>query len=261
MFGLTLRGRRKDLERTLRDDPTQPVGWESWLAAATSIDHLHASCPQPGWLVYCAYWAKVPQDKLLDGALALGVLACERHEAGPILPARMRTLRDLDWPDLAALMFDLLQPSATTRLVVDLVPTQENSLLYHLGELMIANREDAEGDDDEDDDDDLDDEDLMATALDDVLDIYGVRSAAGAPGDASLLGPYREDPTALGKDVVAPLVAAGYVLTIETLFHRARGLREALTTRSAAAASLLRPIAPAFHDEALALLRTTYGWT
>jgi hypothetical protein len=300
VFGLfPLKRRRADLDRTLRADLAQPAGWQPWLDNATSISQLHASCPQPGWLVHCAYWADVSQDKLLEGALALGRLACERDPTPPISPATIDTLRDQSWPDLATMMFDLLVASPTTRLVVELLPTQPNSLMWPLTNLLTRWHDHQEIEADvrrwgrEPHDDDVADleaaeaawaaADVAANAADaDRSDDAASAAAAAAimtavtagdrlgrratqrprvaDRDASFLGPYRADPMALPRAQAVPLIAAGHVLTIETVFHRHKGLREALCIRSAAAAALFCLTAPSFQAEALALLRATY-WT
>ncbi len=48
----------------------------------------------------------------------------------------MKKLRDETWPDLAELMFDLLVASPTTRLLIEMIPTQANSLMWPVGHLM-----------------------------------------------------------------------------------------------------------------------------
>jgi hypothetical protein len=225
MFGRKLKQRRADLGRTLADDPTQPPGWESWTAAATSVDQLHATCPHPGWLAYCAYWADVSQDKLLEATMALLCLASERDPTPSLSPAIVKSLRDDDGPDLGSLLLALEQPHPMTLGLVDLVPSQLNfTLLGAVGEARIARRNEA---------------------------------AAPAAID---LGPFRTDPGALATAEVDAIKAAGYVLAIEAIFHRSKNLRESLATRAAASAALLCGSFAGFHDEAMTIERRIYGW-
>lgn len=223
MFGFKLKRRRADLARTLADDVTQPGDWDGWLAAATSIDHLHATCPHPGWLVYCAYWDGVSQDRMLDAALALAAIASERDPRAPLSPAVIRSLRDDDGPELGELILSL-EHHPLTRHLVDVVPTQLNVVLQMaIGEERRARR----------------------------------RDAPPSPPD---LGPFRHDPTGFARAELDAIVAAGYVLTIEAIFHRQQHLRESVATRAAAAAQLLHGSFAGFRDEALAIQRAAYRW-
>lgn len=69
-------------------------------------------------------------------------------------------------------------------------------------------------------------------------------------------------PRQLPKTGIAPddAIAAGYVLMIVAVFHRERGLREALALVCGAAATMFALGAPAERKALLDLQRSIYGW-
>lgn len=129
---LWLGRRRQHVVRALAMDPSQPADHASWLSGATSIDHMHESCPRPGWLVYCAYFADVTQDRLLAGAMDVARLALTLDRRPPFEAALFDELREMSYPDLIATMEACLEAAPGARGWCDAVPTQHNPLLVDL---------------------------------------------------------------------------------------------------------------------------------
>jgi len=66
---LTLWNQRRKIRGSVARDLLRAEDPAAWLADAASLIHLRTTCPHPAWLVHCAYWAEVPQGKLLAGVL------------------------------------------------------------------------------------------------------------------------------------------------------------------------------------------------
>lgn len=219
--------RRALLAEALKCDPAQPQDYAAWLREARSIEELHATCPRPGWLVYCAYFAELPQDLILDGALSLGRHATSIDARAPFPATYFDRLPDLAYPDLRATIRDALASAPGADAWCQAVPSQYNPDLAYADDILDGILEDDGGEVDE---------------------------------PAQARGPYRVE----AAEAVDRARAAAYALTLEAFAHRQRGLREALTARSAAAAALFttafEAVEPRFHEKATTLLRVAYLW-
>jgi hypothetical protein len=217
MFGaLRLWPRRPRLRAALAADCTQPQDVGAWLEGARSVVELHARCPHPGWLVYCAYFDGVRQDPLALGTVELLRDALALDPRAPFDASVLDRLDELPYPELADLVVHVLRRAPGALVIADAVPTQDNPALFEL--------------------------DLALQDLREEQDAGAYRGAATDDRDT--------------------LLAAAYSLGLEVKAHRARGLREAVTRRSAATAALLsRALGPSFEARALATLRHRYGWT
>lgn len=219
VFGFKLKARKKDLAAWLREDVLQAPGWEDWLGAAASIDELHASCTQSGWLVYCAYFDGVSSDKLFAAAIEIGALAADRDPDAPVRSKTVRALDDLDGPALEGIVLDLERRYPLARQLVRMLPAQVN---WWMMQLFDARR----ADDD-----------------------------AALPN----LDPYRTDPHSdQARGVADAVVAAGYVCLVEAVYHKLKRLRESLAISTAASASALRGSYVGFDIDALAIQRRTF---
>jgi hypothetical protein len=196
---------RRKLRGSIPRDPLTTLDPGPWLDAAASVTHLRATCTQPNWLVHCAYWAGVSQDKLLEAALAAGQHV--KAHAPELFPELGDVeLRRTPFPELAGKIHAIERKHPAIKAIEGYFPSGGNFLIsQHLGDRHPRK--------------------LPATGL--------------APGDA---------------------IAAGYVLMIVAVFHRERGLREALALVCGAAATMFALGAPAERKALLDLQRSTYGW-
>jgi hypothetical protein len=203
---LSLWTQRRKLRSSIPRDPLTTFDPAPWLDGAGSVMHLRASCPQPSWLVHCAYWAGVKQDLLLDAAIAAGLHVAQRGHADLLPELQSRTLRRVPYPELAEMIFAIERKHPAIKAIEAYFPSGGNFLLSsHLG-------------------------DRRPRKLD-----AGTLTASAA-------------------------VAAGYVLLLVSVFHRERGLREALALTCGGAATMFSIGMPGEARALLDLQRKTYGW-
>ena len=227
MFGrhARLRRRRDHLARALAADGFTRLGWADWLEAARTVEDLHASCPDPGWLVYCAYFEEVRQDKLLAGVLAVAQLAAT-HDPHPLVGlTEVASWPEQSHPDLIARVVAIEGRYPIARSLLDLLATPTTWALADLSSTRAA---------------------------------AAIERGPVAPLERS---PFREDPEAATRETAEGLVAAGFAAAMLCVPLRHDGVREALTTHAAAAAALLAGSYPSYVDDALAAARAAYGWT
>ena len=106
-----------------------------WLDGAGSVMHLRASCPEPSWLVHCAYWAGIPQDQLYEGAVAVARHAAARSSDPLFADIIVSQLRALPYDVLAKLVREMEKRYPVIRGIEQCIPSAANmTLLFHLGE-------------------------------------------------------------------------------------------------------------------------------
>jgi hypothetical protein len=139
---LKLWSQRRKLRNSLAIDPLAMIDPRPWLDDATSVLQLRTTCPQPGWLVHCAYWAEVKMDTILAAAT---IAADHMIRVGPkgVFPREtVAGLRQEPLPDLAELVVDIERRHPAIRGIETLLPSQMNlSLASELGERHPASFE------------------------------------------------------------------------------------------------------------------------
>jgi hypothetical protein len=196
---------RRKLRGSIPRDPLTTIDPAPWLDGAGSVAHLRATCVQPSWLVHCAYWDGVSQDKLLEAAIAAGLHM--KVKGADLVPELGDVeMRRLSFPYLAGRIHAIERQQPRIKAFEAYFPSGGNFLV------------------------------------------------------SRNLGDRR--PRQLGKDPLTSeeAIAAGYVLMLVALFHRERGLREALALVCGGAASMFALGMPGEHKPLLDLQRSIYGW-
>lgn len=214
-------------------DPLQPPGWRDWLARPHSLLALHTSCSEPGWLVHCAYWAKLGQARLLDGTLRLAGFVLRRGPEGVFPLSSLDGVQALSFPELADIIVTMETRHPAAAGIDGWLPTQLNVAMMPLGSARAAMREARE------------------QAAGHAKDPY--RDAAERLA--------REPPARIAASNAAAFAAAGFSLALQSIFHRHQGLLEALTFTSAGAAAMFAAAVPDRRERLLRELRAAYGWT
>lgn len=130
---LSLWSQRRKLRSSIARDPLSAGDPAAWLDGASTVLELRTSCPEPGWLAHCAYWAGVPMERILLGAL--GAADTQRpHGIGAFVPLdNMFDLRKWSYPELADLVFAAEERHPAIRGIEMVLPSQVNTTLrFHL---------------------------------------------------------------------------------------------------------------------------------
>ena len=202
---LKLWNQRRNLRTSLPRDPLTIMDPGPWLERAASVPHLRATCTQPNWLVHCAYWAGVSQDRILEAAVAAGVHVSTK--GNDLMPELADVeLRRQSFPVLAGRIREIERRHPVIEAIDGCFQFGGNFLIdQHLGERHPRK----------------------------------IPKGGLEPADA---------------------IAAGYVLMLVAVFHRERGLREALALVCGGAATMFALGMPEERTALLDLQRSTYGW-
>jgi hypothetical protein len=126
---------RRRLRGSIPRDPLSAVDPTAWLDAAASVVHLRATCPEPSWLVHCAYWARIDRDRLFEAALVQARLAAEHGTDEQLRTITSLSLRETSYPELATMVREIEKRYPQIRGIEQGVPSADNrKLIRHLGQ-------------------------------------------------------------------------------------------------------------------------------
>lgn len=127
---LSLWSQRRKIRGSVARDLLRAEDPARWLDDAASTLHLRTSCPHPAWLVHCAYWAEVPQARLLAGVLH-GAEHMRQLAGGDPLSGSLLQLPRYSFPDLAEKIHAIEERYPVLRGLEQLFAAQWNITMEH----------------------------------------------------------------------------------------------------------------------------------